>query len=88
MHKEQQEQIVQDLKSGTVVVTFNKVNGDKRVMTCTLHESVIPTPVASDSEINRNREPNEQVQVVWDVNADGWRSFRWDKVTETSTIVE
>jgi len=70
------------LHNGNVEVTFNKINGDKRVMTCTLKEDVIPVPVASDKEINRNRAPNENICVVWDINAKGWRSFRWDKVTE------
>ena len=30
------------LHNGDVEVTFNKVNGDKRVRTCTLKEGVIP----------------------------------------------
>jgi hypothetical protein len=35
------EEIVNKLKQGLLEVTFNKVNGDERVMTCTLQEGVI-----------------------------------------------
>ena len=28
------------------------------------------------------RKVNEEVCVVWDMNAEGWRSFRWDKVID------
>jgi len=69
------------LKAGICTVTFNKVNGEQRVMECTLSEDIIPVPVASDEEINRNRAPNEDVQVVWDVNKEGWRSYRIANVT-------
>ena len=68
------------LRHNELIVTFNKINGDERVMTCTLKEGVIPAPVAKDEEINRNREVKDEVQVVWDVNAKGWRSFRWANV--------
>ena len=70
------------LKEREVIVTFTKVNGEERVMTCTLNESVVPATVASDDEINRNRKVSEQAQVVWDINAQGWRSFRWANVKE------
>lgn len=73
-----------ELPNREVVVEFKKLNGDYRKMTCTLQESVVPTPVASDEEINRNRKPNENVCVVWDVNANGWRSFRWDSIISVS----
>jgi len=72
------------LHSGNVEVTFNKINGDKRVMTCTLNEDAIPAPKKEDTtETNKqDKKVNENVCVVWDINAKGWRSFRWDKVTE------
>lgn len=75
------EEMITELKAGVCTVTFNKINGDERVMKCTLKEDLIPVPVASDDEINRNRAPNEAVQVVWDVNKEGWRSYRIANVT-------
>ena len=42
------EEIVNKLKQGLLEVTFNKVNGDERVMTCTLQEGVIPAATKVD----------------------------------------
>ena len=71
------------LHDGDVEVTFNKINGDKRVMTCTLKEGVIPPATKEDPASQKKvRKINEEVCVVYDVNAKGWRSFRWDKITE------
>lgn len=70
------------LVEGVCEVVFQKVGGEERTMNCTLDPKVLPTAVATDEEINRNRTPNEAVQVVWDVEADGWRSFRIDSVKE------
>ena len=67
-------------------VTFTKVDGTERVMKCTLQESFLPTPVASDEEINRNRKPSEAVQVAWDLDKEGWRSFRVDSVKSVEVL--
>lgn len=72
------------LVEGVCEVIFQKVSGEERKMKCTLDPTVLPTPVASDEEINRNRAPNDAVQVVWDVESEGWRSFRIDSVKEFS----
>jgi hypothetical protein len=56
-------------------VTFDKVNGDRRIMTCTLQRKYLP---ASNTESNRP-EPKDSL-AVWDLNANGWRSFRIDKI--------
>ena len=70
------------LHSGNVVVKFNKLNGDERIMTCTLKEGVIPEATKEDPASQKKvRKISEDVCVVWDVNANGWRSFRWDKIT-------
>jgi hypothetical protein len=70
------------LVEGVCTVVFDKRDGTERTMECTLDPKVLPMPVASDEEINRNRAPNEEVQVVWDVKSNGWRSFRIDSVKE------
>jgi hypothetical protein len=75
------------LAMGKVVVTFNKVNGDRRDMTCTLDPSIVPFEQSKDSPIkdlteSRDYEPTNQA--VWDVEASAWRSFRWDKITQIS----
>ena len=72
----------QALVKGVCTVVFQKLNGEDRTMKCTLDPKVLPTPVATDEEVNRNRAINEEVQVVWDVDSNGWRSFRIDSVKE------
>ena len=47
--KKLKESTVAKLKEGNVIVTFNKLNGDKRVMTCTLKEGVIPPATKEDT---------------------------------------
>ena len=67
------------LKKGLVEVTFTKLNGDTRVMTCTLNEDIVPPATKEDPLTQKKvRAVNEEVQVVYDVEKDGWRSFRWD----------
>ena len=67
-------------------VRFTKVDGTTRDMRCTLKEDLLPEPVASDTEINRNRKPNDSVQVVWDLDKKAWRSFRIDSVLEMQLV--
>jgi len=47
-------EIVEQLQVGKLEVTFNKVNGDKRIMTCTLKEDAIPgyKPANKDKKVN------------------------------------
>lgn len=76
------DEMIELLKQGTCEVTFNKINGDERVMTCTLHESQLPEQTSTGNV----RPINEHVISAWDVNAAGWRSFRVENVTKFSSI--
>jgi hypothetical protein len=65
------------LQIGTVTVTFTKKDGETRVMTCTLDDSAIPEqyrpkPLTEGQEQRKRSDSNLS---VWDVNAEGWRSF-------------
>ena len=76
------DEIVKALRSGIARVTFTKVNGDVRVMDCTLKSDLIP-----ESQRPATAPDDEGVLVtldvirVFDVKADGWRSFRVANVT-------
>ena len=83
----QKSDIVSVLQSNICDVKFTKVNGEERLMRCTLKKDLLPEPVASDAEINRNRAPNDSVQVVWDLEKTGWRSFRVDSVIDIQTVM-
>ena len=71
------------LKTNVVEVIFTKVNGDKRVMTCTLQPSFLPEEV----ETEKTRKQNDEVLSVWDTEVNGWRSFRFDSVISYSPKV-
>ena len=58
------------------------VNGDKRIMTCTLKEDAIP----GYKPANKDKKVNKEVVSVWDINAEGWRSFRLANITEVATV--
>jgi hypothetical protein len=64
------------LQENVAVVTFNKINGDKRIMTCTKSFAVIP----EKSQPKTENKPKEGVVTVWDTTAEAWRSFRYDRV--------
>jgi hypothetical protein len=75
----------EQLATEVVDIEFVKADGTVRQMKATLDPSVLPTPVATDEEINRNRKKNEEVVVVWDVESNGWRSFRKDRLRSVNS---
>ena len=78
------DQIIEDLHNTICRVVFTKANGDERVMHCTLQESMLPEQIDLEETIQKKK-PNPDVLAVWDVEAKGWRSFRWDSVKEFTT---
>lgn len=73
-------EMITELKARVCTVTFNKVNGEERVMKCTLSSDILPIAEAERS-INPQRNVREETLSVWDVNKEGWRSFRIANVT-------
>ena len=77
------------LDQNVVVVDFTKLNGDKRVMTCTLREDMKPPATKTDTMSQKKvREISDAVVSVWDVNARGWRSFRYDRINSVNIMDE
>lgn len=75
-------EILDQLFDHVVSVDFTKVSGDRRVMKCTLMESIIP-PSTSEGP---KRIPSEETISAWDVENNGWRSFRVDSVNSVSVV--
>ena len=72
--------LIKNLQKKAMRITFTKVNGDERIMDCTLLEHLVP-------ETNPdNRKENETVLPVWDINKAEWRSFRLDSVTNIEIL--
>ena len=77
------------LEQNVLVVDFTKLNGDKRVMTCTLREDIKPVATKADPmSQTKVREVSDAVVSVWDVNAKGWRSFRYDRINAVDVVEE
>ena len=83
----EREELQRKLQLNVMEVTFNKISGDKRVMTCTLNASHLP-PAKKDDPLTQKkiRKINEEVLVVWDTNAKGFRTFRMENVTEVKRL--
>ena len=75
----QQQQIRQGLMSGIIEVSFTKKDGTDRTMKCTLNNQYLPEQKDLEHEIDK-RNKSDEVIAVWDIEKEGWRSFRWDSV--------
>ena len=73
------------LQISTCVVTFTKKDGDTRVMNCTLQPEQLPKVEIKEGALKR--EPNLNNMSVYDVNAEGWRSFIIRNVTNVEIKV-
>lgn len=67
------------LNDGVVTITFTKTDGTERVMKCTLDRKMVREPKVVHESRLRGVSPD--VLPVYDIEARGWRSFRWDSIT-------
>jgi hypothetical protein len=70
------------LEQSVVEITFTKKDGTERVMNCTLLEDYLPETTGA------GRPASSDALAVFDVDSDGWRSFRWDSVKAVKLSVE
>ena len=86
----QRDTLLKDLRSNVIEVSFTKVNGDTRVMRCTLLPRLLPETFSSSVEEQTNEnnfhKENPNVIAAWDVQHAGWRSFRIDSVSYAQVI--
>jgi hypothetical protein len=70
-----------------VEITFLKLDGDERKMPCTLITSFLP-PAKKDDPLSQKkvREVSDKVCAVWAIEAKGFRSFRYDRVTNVRVM--
>ena len=98
--KAHRKELMETLYENVLEVTFTKINGDTRVMECTLIPSMLPpkeesrpAPLAALSPFEpataevKKKKVNEETVSVWDLKAKGWRSFRVANVTSTEVVV-
>ena len=75
------------LKNGPVTLTFTKKDGSDRVMKCTTNPTYIMFKDPSILESKSDRKVNEDVMPVFDLDAGGWRSFRWDSIKSVAFTI-
>jgi hypothetical protein len=74
--------VLEQLSAGPVVVTFTKKDGTERVMPCTTNPTVIMFKTNGDVapfSLTSNT-VDAKVASVYDLESNGWRSFRWESV--------
>jgi hypothetical protein len=74
--------VAADLKRSVAEVIFRKEDGTFRTMKATLSTQYLPVREEYIPGQNEEIYPvnNENVLAVWDIEANGWRSFRLDSV--------
>lgn len=68
-----------ELFKNIVTVDFIKKDGTQRKLRCTLRADLLP-PQTDLEEAVQNKTANPDVLAVWDLENEGWRSFRYDSV--------
>ena len=61
------------LRNQELTITFTKKDGTERVMRCTLDPNKLP--IKENTETNSQRKTNNETMAVFDLEAQGWRSF-------------
>ena len=82
--EEKRKELSDMLHNNICEVTFTKVNGEKRVMPCTLKEGVVP--VIERKEGAEPKKQNTETMSVFCMDKKEWRSFRIANVTEVRVI--
>lgn len=76
--KARKELFLSYLNTGDALVKFTKVDGSVRCMRCTLKD--IPTEFQPNSKVISKEDDN--LLKVFDLEKNGWRSFKLDSVIE------
>jgi hypothetical protein len=89
------EQISKMLQENICEVTFTKVNGEVRVMPCTLDSKIVPPApepkvheTSTDNPIDfpKVKKVNLDSMSVWCMDKQSWRAFRVANVTDVKVI--
>jgi hypothetical protein len=77
------------LTNSVSTIVFTKIDGTERELKCTLLPEYLPTrPVVEGQQLLTEglpRAENPSTLAVWDMESNGWRSFRTDSVKAVIT---
>ena len=75
------DEMLNKLHENVCKVTFTKVNGENRVMNCTLKKEVLKESLGESYTEDTNSRDTADVVTVLDTDKNAWRRFRVDSVT-------
>ena len=73
------------LTTSVTTVTFTKKDGTERVMKCTLRPDLLPQQEIKEDKAPRKQ--NDATMSVYDIEANGWRSFTIRSVKRVSFTI-
>jgi len=82
--KKEKDWLINLLRSEIVELTFTKKDGTERIMKCTLSEQKIPE---ENLPKGTERAKSDEAVAVFDLENQGWRSFRWDSLKNISFTI-
>ncbi len=68
-------ELIKTLEENICVITFTKINGEKREMPCTLRAEIVPPTTIVEGKEPKKKNPD--VVSVWCLDKKEWRSFRF-----------
>lgn len=77
--------IVESLRNNILEVTFTKVDGEQRIMPCTLRPEMLPVREQGEAAASS---PNRSVIRAFAIDKQAWRSFRVDSVLSIGVLDE
>ena len=81
------DELMEMLRKEVVEVTFLKLDGEERKMPCTLIPGFLPAATKEDPLTQKKvREISGKVVAVWAMESKGFRSFRYDRVTNVKVL--
>jgi len=82
--------LLRELRDFVIEVSFEKVNGQNRLMRCTLRPDMLPPSYINRDITEEKKFHKENVEVIaaWDVEKNAWRSFRVDGVKYVENVNE
>jgi hypothetical protein len=70
------------LAYGPTTIVFTKKDGTERTMNCTTNSELVPVELIVEGVEKKEKKTNEEVMPVYDLDAKGWRSFRWESIKQ------
>lgn len=78
------EMIYENLRNHICEITFTKINGERRVMPCTLRSDVVPP--YNIKKLRESKKIESDAISVWCTDKNEWRSFKLSNFISIRTL--